>query len=300
MKNTAAVNNLSKLTTPLKQSRYEYDEELGAAFFYMNPTPRPCFNPVMLRELRLFQRAASRQVSLEKETLGDANLKYTVLASSVPGVFNLGGDLNLFLNLIENQDREGLLSYAISCIDIAYQMSRSLESTVTTISLLEGSAQGGGFEGALSCNVIIAEKGTHLGFPEVLFNLFPGMGAYTFLRQRVNSSLAEHIILSGKLYRAEELYEMGVIDYLAEDGAGKDALRDYIRQANKRSNAQSLIRHTRNHYNQVSYDELKDITTMWVDSAMNISERDLKTMSRLVRAQDKKISNMKRQHQKLG
>jgi DSF synthase len=299
MNNTAA-NNLSKFTTPLKQSRYDYDEELGAAFFYMKPTPRPCFNSVMLRELRLFQQAASRQVISEKELQGSSNLKFTVLASSVPGVFNLGGDLNLFLQLIEQQDREGLLSYAVTCIDIAYQMSVSLESTVTTIALLQGSAQGGGFEGALSCNVIIAEKGTHLGFPEVLFNLFPGMGAYSFLRQRVNSSMAEHIILSGKLYRAEELHEMGVIDYLAEEGAGMEALRDYIRQANKRSNAQKLIRHTRNHYNQVSYEELHEITTMWVDSAMSISERDLKTMSRLVRAQDKKINNMRKQQKKLG
>ena len=300
MNNTATTDNLTKLTTPLKQSRYAYDEDLGAAFFYMNPTPRPCFNPVMLRELRLFQQAASRQIALEKDTQGEANLKFTVLASSVPGVFNLGGDLNLFLDLILQRDRDSLLNYAISCIDIAYNMSQSLDSTVTTIALLEGSAQGGGFEGALSCNVIIAEKGTHLGFPEVLFNLFPGMGAYTFLRQRVNSSLAEHIILSGKLYRAEELYDMGVIDYLAEEGGGKDALRDYIRQANKRFNAQALIRHTRNHYNQVAYDELEEITTMWVDSAMKISERDLKTMSRLVRAQDKKIRNMRKQHQKLG
>ena len=133
-----------------------------------------------------------------------------------------------------------------------------------------------------------------MGFPEVLFNLFPGMGAYSFLRQRVNSALAEHIILSGKLYSAEELYNLGIVDILAEPGKGDQALAEYIRQSNRRCNAQSLIRHTRNSYNQVTYDELHDITSMWVDCAMNISERELKTMHRLVRAQNNKVRNMSR------
>lgn len=297
MTSASSLNQLPTLATHLQQSRYRYDDDLGAAFFFMTPEPRPCFNTTLLRELRLFQQAAARQILLDTQQNGASNLKYTVLASSVPGVFNLGGDLNLFLELIEQQDRDKLLSYAITCIDIAHQMSISLDSQLTTIALVQGSAQGGGLEGALSCNVIIAERGTLLGFPEVLFNLFPGMGAYSFLRQRVNSALAEQIILSGKLYHAEELHEMGIIDILAEPGKGEEALQEYIHQSNKRSNAQALIRHTRNHYNQVSYQELHDITSMWVDCAMNISPRDLKTMGRLIRAQNHKIQKIQTRDQ---
>lgn len=292
MSHTTSLHQLPHLTKKFKQSYYTYNKELGAAFFYMQPEPRPCFNTELLSELGLFQRAAADQVLIDTQHGGKSKLKYTVLASSIPGIFSLGGDLNLFLDLIHRQDRESLQAYAVSCIDIAYQMSTSLASPITTIALLEGSAQGGGLEGALSCNVIIAERGTLLGFPEVLFNLFPGMGAYTFLRQRVNSSLAEHIILSGKLYSAEEFHKMGIIDVLAEPEKGHHELKEYIRQANRRSNSQALIRRTRNDYNQVSYKELFDITTMWVDCAMKISERELKTMSRLVRAQDNKINNM--------
>ncbi len=292
MTSTSSLKQLPTLATHLQQSRYHFDDDLGAAFFYMAPEPRPSFNIALLRELRLFQQAAARQVLLDNQQQGQSKLKYTVLASTIPGIFNLGGDLDLFQTLIEAGDRDQLLNYAITCIDCAHQMSISLESPITTIALIQGSAQGGGFEAALSCNVTIAEQGTLLGFPEVLFNLFPGMGAYSFLRQRVNSALAEHIILSGKLYRAEELHEMGVIDIIAEPGKGEQALQEYIRQANKRSNAQALIRHTRNKYNQVSYQELHDITSMWVECAMNISKRDLKTMSRLIRAQNHKIKNM--------
>lgn len=293
MTSTSSLKQLPALATQLQQSSYQYDDDLGAAFFYMDPEPRPCFNSLLLRELRLFQQAAARQVNMESQQQGYSDLKYTVLASSVPGIFNLGGDLNLFHSLIESKDRDQLLKYAIACIDIVHQMSISLDSPITTIALIQGSAQGGGLEAALSCNITIAERETLLGFPEVLFNMFPGMGAYSFLRQRVNSVLAERIILSGKLYRAEELHEMGVIDILAEPGKGQEALQEYIRQTNKRSNAQALIRHTRNHYNQVSYQELHEITSMWVDCAMKISARDLKTMNRLIRAQNHKIKNMK-------
>lgn len=292
MNSTTSLHQLPLLTKKFMQSDYLYDKELGAAFFYMQPEPRPCFNPELLSELGMFQKAAARQVLLDTQHGGDSSLKFTVLASSIPGIFSLGGDLNLFQQLILQQNRERLQEYAVTCIDIAYQMSTSLDSPVTTIALLEGSAQGGGLEGALSCNVIIAERGTLLGFPEVLFNLFPGMGAYTFLRQRVNSALAEHIILSGKLYSAEEFYKMGIVDVLAEPGKGHEGLREYIRQSGRRSNAQALIRRTRNEYNQVSYQELFDITSMWVDCAMEISDRELKTMNRLIRAQDNKIKRM--------
>jgi len=278
-------------TNKANQSRHHLSEDQSTAFFYMSPEPRPCFNFTLLQELRVFQQNTAQHVRSEILTQGTSKLKYAVIASNTPGVFNLGGDLQLFLEHIKNQDRDALLTYAVACIDIVHQMSVSMTLPITTIALVQGSAQGGGFEAALSCNVIIAEKGTQLGFPEVLFNLFPGMGAYSFLRQRINTSLAEHIILSGKLYRAEELYELGVIDILAEPGKGDQELQDYIRHANRRSNAHALIRHTRNLYNEASYNELLEITNLWVDCAMSLGDRERKTINRLIRAQNRKMAS---------
>lgn len=290
------------MTTPFKpkivhteepdQSGHRIDKNETTAFFYMSPEPRPCFNPELLKEFRHFQQTTAQHVRAEISSKGESTLKYTVLASNTPGIFNLGGDLQLFLELIQNKDKDGLLAYAAACIDIVHEMSISMALPITTIALIQGSAQGGGFEAALSCNIIIAEKGTQMGFPEVLFNLFPGMGAYSFLRQRINTSLAEHIILSGKLYRAEELHEMGIVDILAEPGNGDQELKDYIRHANRKSNAHTLIRHTRNMYNKASYSELMEITNLWVDCAMSIGEREIKTINRLIRAQDRKMASL--------
>lgn len=288
------------LDTKLKQAQYQFDPDLHSATLSMCPKPRPCFNLALLQEIRSFQQAVAKHVKADIDQYGHTNLQYTILASNIPGIYNLGGDLHLFLDLIQKKDRDELLKYAIACIDAGYQFSISMDLPITTIALVQGHAQGGGFEAALSCNVIIAEAGALLGFPEVLFNLFPGMGAYSYLRQRVNPILAEQMILSGKLYRAEELYELGVVDILAEPGKGTQELREYIRHADRRSNAHALIRHTRRHSNEVSYEELLDITNLWVDSAMNINERELKIMNRLVRAQNRKVDSIEKNNNLMG
>jgi len=289
MNASTTISHLSnKIIKPIHSS-FHFDDQLGAAFIYMKADPRPCFTIELLEDLKQFEQIISEQVKLDVSQKLTPRFQYTVVASSIPNVFNLGGDLNLFMDLINTKNREQLHKYAVACIDVSYTMSTCMGLPITTIALVQGSAQGGGFEAALACNVIIAEKGSLMGFPEVLFNLFPGMGAYTYLRQRVNSALAEKIILSGKIFRAEELYEMGLVDILAEPGQGKQALHTYIKQSKRRSNAQALIRHTRNKYNKISYEELLDITTMWVDCALNIGERERKTMQRLIRAQNRKV-----------
>ncbi len=271
-----------------RHARVHFDEHLGAAFLYMTPEPRPCYTPTLLEDIRAFHDVVAKNVRSELDQHGYSRTRYTVVASGIPGIYNLGGDLGLFAEMIRARDRGGLLNYATGCIHVAHQASTSLDLPLTTIALVQGNAQGGGFEAALACNVVIAERGTQMGFPEVLFNLFPGMGAYSFLSQRINPALAERLILSGKLYPAEELYEMGVVDYLAEPGKGREKLKDYIHESDRRPHSRALIRHTRTKYNRVPYEELLDITELWVDSALQLTERELKTMQRLVRAQNRR------------
>ena len=98
---------------------------------------------------------------------------------------------------------------------------------------MQGDALGGGFESALASNVVIAEKGVKMGLPEVLFNLFPGMGAYSLLSRRVGTARAEQMILSGRLYTSDELFEMGVVDILAEKGEGEVEVYKYIKSAKR-------------------------------------------------------------------
>ena len=86
---------------------------------------------------------------------------------------------------------------------------------------MQGDALGGGFEAALSASVIVAEESARMGFPEILFNLFPGMGAYSFLSRKIGRRAAEEMIVSGTIYGARQLFDLGVVDVLTPDGTGE-------------------------------------------------------------------------------
>lgn len=290
------MNNLlafPKTNHAYRQSTVEIDQEHGAAIVSMHPDPRPSFNPELLTDLEMFRDSVAEMVQSEIERTGRSTIRYAVLASGMPDIFNFGGDLHRFIELIRENDREGLMDYALACIRCTHSFSSSFGVPLTSIALVQGRAQGGGFEAALSANVLIAERGTQLGFPEVLFNLFPGMGAYSFLSRKVSPSIAERLILSGNLYDAQYLYDIGVVDVLAEPGEGVARMHAYMKEADKHDHVHGLMQRIRATHNRVPFEELREITELWVESALRLSERELRTMERLVRAQDRRIGGEK-------
>ncbi len=264
-----------------------YDEKYKVGWLYMDGSPRPCFTPTLLNSLARLTEDVKAEMSSTQQQKYD----YLVIASKVDGVFNLGGDLALFSDLVAKQDETLLLDYAIACVDAIYANHNHIYSELTTVSLVQGDALGGGFETALASNLLIAEKGVKMGLPEVIFNLFPGMGAYTFLRMKVGEVKARQIILSGKVYNAEELYELGIVDILAEQGEGELALYRYIDKAKKSPNSYTALAKMRDSFSAVSYDELVEIAKLWVETALKLSAKDLKMMQRLVKRQTAKANS---------
>jgi len=263
----------------------QHDHQNSLAWYYTQPYPRPCCTPALIDEI---QQWYGHLTNLENNM---SPPQYIAIASKMNGVFNLGGDLKLFAQYIRSQNREALLSYAMSCIDTLYLNHTGLGKNITTISLVQGDALGGGFEFAISSNVLIAERSAKMGMPEILFNLFPGMGAYSLISRKIGSALAEKMILGGKLYTAEEMYELGIVDVLAEDGEGEKAVFEYIKKQNRASNGYRAFQQAKRHCNPVTYEELKNIAIIWADAALNLSDKDLRMMERLVARQSLKVSH---------
>jgi len=271
-----------------EQISTRFDAEQGVLWTFMNPKGVPCYNLTLLEELLYHYRCIEN--SGGKVFFGGKvfPIKYVVYGSKFPGVFNLGGNLSLFSQLITKRDRKSLLHYATLCIDVVMSMTSHYDNLpVTTISLIQGDALGGGFEAALTSDLIIAERSSKMGFPEILFNLFPGMGAYSFLARKLGTIQAERMLLSGKMYSAQEMYELGVVDVLAEDGEGEATVLEYVQRQKRRANGFQAIQRARQRFNPVTYQELLDITTIWVDAALQLGDNDLKMMNRLARAQQK-------------
>lgn len=262
-----------------------HDEQHELAWYYMNAQPRPCYTSELVGEIHQWFSEIMNGTDPRHE-----NLKYIVMASSAPGTFCLGGDLNLFLHLIRTGDREGLLRYDTACVDAMYLNYTDLNRDITTITLIQGDALGGGFESAISSDVVIAERSAKMGLPDILFNLFPGAGAYSFLSRKIGMIEAEKMVLSGKLYSAEELYKMGVVDVLAEDGEGEKAVYDFIKQENRARNGRRAFRQVKRLTNPVTLDELHAGAEIWADAAMRLEEKDLRMMERLVKRQSSKFS----------
>jgi DSF synthase len=164
-------------------------------------------------------------------------------------------------------------------------------SDMVTISLVQGDALGGGLECALSSDVVIAEEGVQLGLPEILFNLFPGMGAYSLLMRRVGARTAEQLILSGRMLGAEALHEMGVVDVVAKPGQGESAARQWIAGTLRRRNGYAAVMRARQVVHPVTRQELDAVAEAWVDAALRLQDRDLKMMGRIVRSQMRRMED---------
>lgn len=290
------MNDAADLRVPYGriQSQYqtEFEPASGTVWGYFNPKNIACYSLGLLKDMCAHdERLAANRGRVEVE--GEMReVNYYVTGSRTPRVFNLGGDLALFVLLIKSRDREALAHYAKLCIDIIYPRTQSFFSpTLTKIALVQGDALGGGFECALASDLIFAEESAQLGFPEILFNLFPGMGAYSLLARRIGMRAAEDMILSGRMLPAAKLHEMGVVDVLARDGEGPTAVREWIARGAKRRNGTQAAFGARRRVNPVTREELDAIAGIWVDAAFRLGDRDLKMMSRIVRAQMRRIES---------
>ncbi len=270
----------------LAEFELHYDPGERILWCHFDYTGRPCFTAAVLDEAQRIQRLV-RSLAAEQPA-EDAPVRYLVLGSRATGVWNLGGDLEYFAELIRRGDRAALARYAQTCCEVGYTNATLYGLPVVTIALVQGEALGGGFEAALSSNVIVAERNARFGLPEILFSLFPGMGAYTFLSRRIAPGLAERMILGGEIYTAEQLHALGVVDVLAADGEGVEAVYAYIGRHGRRHRAHVALRQARRIANPVTLEEMSRIAELWVDAALKLDEADLRKMTRLAMAQHRR------------
>jgi DSF synthase len=261
----------------------EYVRHDGVLWSRWNPHGVPAFNSELLHDL---ERGSQLIEGYFLHAQVKRPLDYIVLRSAAKGAFNVGGDLGYFQRLIVAQDRARLTEYARAAINVLYRNYSSHNlSGVTTIALLEGDALGGGFECALSCDIVIAEKHVRAGFPEVLFNMFPGMGGMSFLARRINRKVADELVRTGRQYSATELLELGIIDEVVNSGDGVSAVEHLMKQRQRQRTAHAAMNRVDRLIRPVNFQELHDIVKIWVDCALELSPHGLEWMQRLYQRQ---------------
>lgn len=276
--------------SPFGELDLHYDSYERVMWSYMRPQGPPSFTRGLLADLAGAQHLIGevfRDNHYERQPL-----LYYVLASKLDGIFSLGGHLSYFAECIRRRDRDALLAYGYACIRVLYTNAMAFHQPVITVALVQGDALGGGFEAALACDVIVAERRSKFGLPEILFNLFPGMGAYSFLSRRIGAAQAEKMILGGRLYSADQLYDMGLVQVLCEDGEGEQAVRQYINDNKRRHSAHTNIYNVGRKVNPLAFAELESVVQIWADTALEVQDSDLRRMERLVAAQNRRLNKI--------
>jgi DSF synthase len=246
----------------------------------MGVKPIQCYSLAAMAELQQVFNDISASPGL---------VRHFVIASDVPRVFNFGGDLSLFVLLVRARDLDSLRLYARRCIELIWWVENAGQLGVYTTALVQGDTLGGGLESALVHDSVIFERGAQAGYPEVLFNLFPGMGAWNLTIRRAGYAVANDMILSGKIYTADQLHRRGLVDLLADDGAGESLLEQMARTIEPRFRGTLAALNARRIASPITYDSLQAIAEHWVTSALGLANRDMRLMERLARAQVRKV-----------
>ena len=268
------------LARPYRYLRLEWSSEVRLLRVRTCVTPIQCFSLAGIAEM---------QRVLDDISANPGLVRHLVVTSDVTGVFNFGGDLSLFILLVRAQDFESLRLYGRRCIDMVWWLENAAERGVHTTVLVQGDTLGGGLESVMPFHKVIFERSAQAGFPEVLFNLFPGMGAWNFTIRKAGFVVANEMVLSGRLYTAHELQARKLVDIVVEDGGGDAAINHVIQSVDPRRRGILAALHAQRLAAPVTYESLAAVVDLWAETALTLTDRDLRLMERLARAQARKL-----------
>jgi enoyl-CoA hydratase/carnithine racemase len=150
-----------------------------------------------------------------RELAADQSVRAVVVSSTHPKAFCVGADLKE-RNALSDEELRAQRPLA----QAAYR--GVLDLPMPVIAAVDGYALGGGFEIALSCDLVVCGSGAVVGLPEVSVGVIPGGGGTQLLTRRVGWSRAARMIFTAERFSAAQAAELGAVDEVVEAGAARD------------------------------------------------------------------------------
>jgi enoyl-CoA hydratase len=157
-----------------------------------------------------------------------------IIHSEIPAGFSAGGDLRELYHrsqevepsrrVVELQDFHERIHRVMNAIDSA---------PLTTIAAVHGWTFGGGFELALTCDLIIADKTARFCFPELRLGLLPGFGGIPRLKRDVGNAVIRDLLLTGRSFNATKAQQIGMVSQLVAKGEALRVARTTVAQLSK-------------------------------------------------------------------
>jgi enoyl-CoA hydratase/carnithine racemase len=104
---------------------------------------------------------------------------------------------------------------------------------LTTIAAVHGVTFGGGFELALVCDLIVADKMARFCFPELRLGLIPGFGGIPRLKRDLGNAVVRDLLLTGRSFNATKAQQVGLVSQVVAEGAALKVARATAAQLGK-------------------------------------------------------------------
>ncbi len=164
-------------------------------------------------------------------------VRSAIFHSSVSRGFCAGADLAELHSGLMSRAGEGASRLAIAAeardfIDRIHAAFDAIDmAPVTTVGALHGFCFGGGFELALCCDVLVAEKSTRFAFPELRLGLVPGFGGIPRLKRDIGNAVIRDLLFTGRSINAKKAQEVGLVSQVVPRGRGLETAIRVAEQA---------------------------------------------------------------------
>jgi enoyl-CoA hydratase len=165
---------------------------------------------------------------------GGETVRALILTSEIPAGFCAGADLRELYGrayALPEKERAASIRNFIERIHAVFNWLDA--APFVTIAVVHGVTFGGGFELALTADILIAERSTRFCFPELRLGLIPGFGGIPRLKRDAGNGVVRDLLLTGRSINATRAHSAGFVSQLVGEGRGQTAARAMAAQAAK-------------------------------------------------------------------
>ncbi len=209
----------------------------------------PC-NEIGLLTLEELEKFAGALPELAREA--DA----LILHSAQPAGFSAGADLRELYQRSQGMERAAAARGVREFLERIHAVMNTLDSApLTTIAAVHGVTFGGGFELALVCDIIVADRMARFCFPELRLGLIPGFGGIPRLKRDLGNAVVRDLLLTGRSFNVMKAQQIGLVSQIAAEGEALRVARATASQVGKFDRATAAV--AKKFVKPIPYDELK-------------------------------------------
>ena len=187
-----------------------------------------------------------------------------IIHSTLPSGFCAGADLRELYRRAEPMEREAAAAGVRDFLERIHRVMNTIDSApVTTIAAVHGVTFGGGFELALVCDLIIADKMARFCFPELRLGLIPGFGGIPRLKRDLGNGVVRDLLLTGRSFNAAKAQQVGLVSQVVAEGEALRVARTTAAQIGKFDRRTTIA--AKKFIKPIPYDELRQEIELFCD-----------------------------------